>query len=156
MRVLPLALLLIGCAPAQYLYQFDLTDPGAVNYKDFRRPDVIEDGDVRVEIRVDPTEFKAIALEITNKTETELAVNWGGIFVVDPMHQQTQLGSTNPERVIMPTAKIITQLTPFSLPDIGPAAKMYDGTDFEFVVPMIVRGSPREYRYHLHVTLKKL
>jgi hypothetical protein len=47
-------------------------------------------------------------------------------------------------------------LQPFELPAVGAAARAFDGTTFEMVVPMLVRGQPREYRYHLHVTLKKI
>ena len=68
--------LLAGCAPANYLYSFDLSDPGAVNFADFRRPDALEDADVKIEVRADPTEFKAIAVDITNKTDVPLTVAW--------------------------------------------------------------------------------
>ena len=71
-----------GCAPANYLYSFDLTDPNAVNYPDFRRPDVEEDADVKAEIRFDPTEFKddtraRIHAAIQKKVEqgTEISVS---------------------------------------------------------------------------------
>jgi hypothetical protein len=149
-------LLLIGCAPATYLYDFDLTDPGAQNFKDFRRPDVMEDADVKVEIRADPTEFKAVALDITNKTDAPLMVQWEQISIVGPDHEQRPLRPNSAVGSIEPMAKLSTVLVPFELPAIGSAAKFYDNTDFELYVPMMVRGSLREARYHLHVRLKKI
>jgi hypothetical protein len=151
-----LLVLLAGCAPATYLYSFDLTDPGAQNFKDFRRPDVMEDADVKVEIRADPTEFKAVALDVTNKTDAPLTVQWEQISIIGPDHEQRPLRPNAFAGSIEPMAKVQTVLVPFELPQIGSAAKFYDNTDFELVVPMVVRGMPRESRYHLHVTLKKI
>jgi hypothetical protein len=59
--------LLCACANTHYLYDFDLTDPGARNYKDFRRPDILEDADLKAEVRCDPTEFKAVAFDLTTR-----------------------------------------------------------------------------------------
>jgi hypothetical protein len=153
---LVLLLLLSGCAPATYLYSFDLTDPGATNFADFRRPDVEEDADVKAEIRIDPTEFKAIAYDVTNKTDTALQVMWDQISIVSPDGVQRAVRPQAPLGAIEPGAKVTTVLVPFELPSVGPAAKAFDGTSFEMAVPMLVRGQPHEYRYHLHVTLKKL
>jgi hypothetical protein len=157
MKIIYLALLAcVGCAPATYLYSFDLTDPGAQNFQDFRRPDALEDGDVKVELRADPTEFKAVALDVTNKTDQTLQVAWDQISIIDPMHGQNPLRPNAPLGAVEPTAKMSALLVPFELPAVGPAAAAYDGTNFEVVVPMVVRGTAREYRYHLHVTMKKL
>lgn len=156
MKILPFALLLAACAPANYLYSFDLTDPGAKNYPDFRRPDALEDADVKVELRLDPTEFKAVALDITNKTEAPMQVNWALISIVGPDHVQSPLHPAQAVGDIEPGAKISALLVPFELPAVGPPAAAYDGSNFEVVVPLIVRGAPRENRYHLHVTVKKL
>jgi hypothetical protein len=149
-------LLLLGCAPRHYLFSFDLTDPGAQNFKDFRRPDVMEDADLKVEIRVDPTEFKAVALDITNKTEQSLFVQWEGIAIVGPDHEQRPLRPNAPVGEIEPGARVSAVLGPFELPAIGSAAKFYDETDFELVLPLTVRGAPRESRYHLHVKLTRI
>jgi hypothetical protein len=151
-----LSLVLVGCAPANYLYSFDLTDPGAVNFADARRPDVQEDADVKAEIRLDPTEFRAIALDITNKTDTPLQVQWDQIALVSPDGLQRPMRPQAPLGAVEPGAKLPSLLAPFELPSQGAAAKVYDGSTFELVVPMIVRGMPREVRYHLRATLKKL
>jgi hypothetical protein len=145
-----------GCAPANYLYSFDLTDPGAVNYKDSRRPDVIEDGDVKAEVRLDPTEFKAVAFDVTNKTDQPLQVMWEQISIISPDGNQRAVRPQAPLAAIEPGARISAVLVPFELPSVGAAAKSFDNTTFEMVAPMVVRGQPHEYRYHLHVTLKKL
>jgi len=145
-----------GCAPANYLYSFDLTDPGAVNFPDFRRPDVEEDGDVKAEIRFDPTEFRAIAFDVTNKTDVPLQVMWDQIAVVSPDGMQRAVRPQAPLGAIEPGAKVASVLGPFELPSVGSAAKAYDGQSFELVAQMLVRGQPREYRYHLRVKLKKL
>jgi hypothetical protein len=145
-----------GCAPANYLYSFDLVDPGAQNYKDFRRPDALEDGDVKAELRLDPTEFKAVAFDVTNKTDQPLQVQWEAISIVGPDREQRPLRPNAPLGPIEPGAKLSALLVPFELPSVGAAARAYDGTTFEVVVPMLVRGMPREYRYHLLATLKKI
>jgi hypothetical protein len=150
------ALLLVGCAPANYLYSFDLTDPGAVNFADARRPDVEEDPDVRAEMRLDPVEFRAIALDLTNKTEVPLQVQWDQISLVTPDGQQRPVRPQAPLAPIEPSAKISTVLSPFELPSQGSAAKFYDGTTFELVIPLLVRGTPREYRFHLRAKLTKI
>jgi hypothetical protein len=154
--VATLALLLAGCAPANYLYSFDLSDPGAVNFPDFRRPDALEDADVKVELRADPTEFKAVAIDITNKTDMPLAVAWDQVSIVGPDRSQVPLRPQSPIGSVEPGAKVSALLVPFELPSQGAAAKAYDGSTFEVVLPMVVRGAPRENRYHLRARLQKL
>jgi hypothetical protein len=147
---------LAGCAPASYLYSFDIADPGAVNFPDFRRPDAIEDADVKLELRADPTEFKAVALDVTNKTDAALQVGWDQISMIGPDQVQNPLRPQQPIGAVEPGAKVTALLVPFTLPSQGAAAKMYDGATFELVVPMVVRGTPRENRYHLKVKLQKI
>jgi hypothetical protein len=156
MRKLILLMALAGCAPANYLYSFDLTDPGAHNFPDFRRPDFVEDPDVKIELRADPTEFKAIALDVTNKTEMPLTVQWSTISIVGPDREQRPLRPTAPLGENEPGAKISATLQPFELPSVGAAAKAYDDSIFELVVPVLVRGQPREYRFHLHAKVQKI
>jgi hypothetical protein len=157
MRLLgTLLLACAGCAPATYLYSFDLTDPGAKNYPDSRRPDALEDTDVKAEVRADPTEFKAVALDVTNKTEVPLQVQWEAISMIGPGGGQMVLRPSAPLGYVEPGAKLSALLLPFELPSVGSAAKAYDETNFEMVVPMVVRGVLREYHYHLHVKLQKI
>jgi hypothetical protein len=144
-----------ACAPANYIYLFDLTDPGAVNFKDTRRPDVLEDGDTRLEVRLDPTEFKAIAVEVTNKTDMPISLG-NGFAIVTPEREQRPLQPNAAIAPIEPTAKVGFQLGPFELPSVGPAAKAYDNTTFELVLTLVVRGQPREYRCHLNARTQKI
>jgi hypothetical protein len=158
MKTLALVTLLaaMGCAPANYAYSFDLTDPGARNLTKPGERDTIEDADVKSEILVDPTSFQAVLLDLTNKTEVPLMVSWDQISMVAPDHSQTPLRPDAPLPQIEPSARITARLVPFSLPAVGAAAKAYDETDFELVVPIVVRGNPREMRYHLHAKVHKL
>jgi hypothetical protein len=156
MRKVLFLLLLPACAPANYLYSFDLTDPGATNYPDFRRPDIEEDADVKAEVRLDPTEFRSIAFDVTNKTDTPLQVMWDQMAVVSPDGVQRAVRPQAPLGAVEPGAKLPAVLGPFELPSVGAAARAFDGASFELVAPMVVRGQPKEYRYHLRAKLKKL
>lgn len=146
----------MGCAPSNYLYSFDITDPGAVNYPDARRPDVEEDADVKAEIRLDPTEFRAIAFDVTNKTDVPLQIVWDQISVVAPDSQQRPVRPQGALGAVEPGAKLSSVLMPFELPSQGGAAKSFDGTSWDLVVPMFVRGNPHEYHFHLRATVKKI
>ena len=146
----------LGCAPANYAYSFDLTDPGARNLQKPGERDTLEDADVKSEILVDPTSFQAILLDVTNKTEVPLQVAWDQISIVEPDHSQVPLHPDSGLGAVESQARVTARLVPFSLPSVGSAATAYDNTDFELVVPMIVRGAPREMRYHLHARTHKL
>lgn len=154
--LLPLPLLLLACAPANYLYAFDLADPGAQNFPDFRRPDVLEDNDLRLEVRADPGEFRAVALDVTNKTDGQVAVSWGAIVLVAPDQSQTVLRPGGAPYAIEPGERASVVLTPFELPTQGPAAAALDGTTFVLNVPMVVRGTSRLVHLHLQAKLTKL
>jgi hypothetical protein len=157
MRTLVLAACaLAGCGVANYTYNFDLTDPGARNLTKPGERDAIEDADVKTEVLVDPTSFKAIALDVTNKTDVPVDVQWNAIAVVMPDHTQMPLHADAQLASVDPTAKVSARLIPFELPSQGAPAKAYDGATFELVVPMVVRGQPREYRYHLIARVTKL
>jgi hypothetical protein len=162
MRVLPLLLAPLvvctsfGCAIANYAYSFDLTNPGAVNLVKPGQRDTLEDADIKAEILVDPTSFQAVALDITNKTEVPMQVQWGQISMVAPDQSQTPLQPDTQLGEIEPGAKVAARLVPFVLPGQGPAAAAYNNTNFELVVPVVVRGAPREMRYAMHVNVTKL
>lgn len=145
-----------GCAPANYLYAFDITDPGAVNYKDSRRPDAMDDPDIKLEVRADPGEFRAVALEVTNKTDVMMQPQWDQISIVGPDQMQRPLRPSAAVGDVEPRAKVKVLLAPFELPTQGPEAKGYDGTTFELVIPVVIRGSLRPYRIHLQAKLKKI
>jgi len=156
-RLICIALLASGCATtANYVYSFDLTDPGARNVSKPGERDVLEDADIKSEILVDPTSFRAILLDITNKTEAPLDIGWGQISLIGPdktaipIHPDQRLGP------IEPGTRAVARLIDFALPAQGPAAAGYDQSTFELIVPMVVRGVPREVRYHLIARVQKL
>jgi hypothetical protein len=157
MKTLFYALLLaVGCAPANYYYNFDITDPGSHNLSKPGERDTLEDDSVRAEILVDPTTFQAIALDLINKTDQILEVQWTQITMTGPD------GSTLPLRPdadlgwVQPSSKVAARLVPFSLPPSGNAAASYDNSTWQLQVPMVVRGQPKNYQYHLIVHMQKL
>ncbi len=138
-----------GCAPATYTYSFDLTDPGARNVQKPGQHDVLEDNDLKSEILVDPTSFQAVMFKLTNKTDADVMVQWNAISMVAPDRSQQPLAPDNGLGPVEPGASVSARLVPFMLPSQGPAAAAYDGQVFELVVPAMVRGQPRELRFHL-------
>ena len=145
-----------GCADATYAYSFDLTDPGARNLTKPGERDVLEDADIKSEILVDPTSFQAVLLDLTNKTDSPLQVARDQISMIAPDHTQTPIKPDTGLGAVEPGARLTARLVPFALPAVGAPAKAYDDTDFELVVPMVVRGAPREVRYHMHARVHKL
>ena len=155
-RLIALFLPLCACAPANYVYNFDLSDPGARNLSRPGERDVLEDADLKTEILVDPTSFQAIALDVTNKTNAPIQINWAGIYVITPDHTQQWLKPDSMQSEIASNVRATTRLIPFTLPPSGPGAAVYDNSTFELVIPMTVRGLPRDYRMHLLAKVKKL
>jgi hypothetical protein len=159
MRTTLVSLLLVaagGCAPANYAYNFDLTDPGAKNLTKPGERDTLEDADVKSEILVDPTSFQAILFDVTNKTEQPLQVAWDRISITGPDGVQNPLRPDVGVGAVEPGAKVVARLLPFALPAQGKVAAAYDGTTFELVVPTLVRGAPRDLHFHLVAHTNKL
>jgi hypothetical protein len=156
MKKLILCMLVAGCAPANYAYNFDISNPGARNLTKPGERDVLEDGDIKAELLVDPTSFQAVAFDLTNKTESPIEVSWSQISIVGPDKVQNTLHSDSPLGAVESGARVSARLVPFQLPAQGDAAKAYDNSDWELVVPMVVRGMPVERRYQLHARALKL
>jgi len=151
-----LGALALGCAPASYVYNFDLTDPGARNLTKPGERDTLEDADLKSEILVDPTSFQAVLLDLTNKTEQPLQVAWDQVSITGPDGTQSPLRPDVGAGAIEPGAKLVVRLIPFALPSTGKLAAAYDGSTFELVVPVWVRGQARTLRYHLIAHTAKL
>jgi hypothetical protein len=158
MRAFALTLIVIAaCAPASYYYNFDITDPGAVNQSKPHTRDSIEDGDVKTELLFDPTNFQSILMILTNKTDQTLGIAWDQITIINPdgvaayVRPDIQLNMG-----VQAGTKLMARLVPFSLPEQGPAAAANDGAKFVLVVPMVVRGQNKEYRYHLIAQVAKM
>jgi hypothetical protein len=148
---LRLALLLLACAcvAPTYTYSFDLTDPGAHNLPKPSDRDSIEDADLRSEVLLDPVNFQAVLLDLTNKTGDELSIDWRRVAMVMPDHLQLELHPDGPVAPIQPGGRVVVRLVTFTLPTVGDSAARLDNQDFELVLPLMVRGVPREQRYHL-------
>jgi hypothetical protein len=146
-----------GCSSANYYYSFDLTNAGARNVTKPGERDILDDAELKSEILVDPTSFQAVLLDLTNKTEAPIQVGWDNISIVGPDHKQQPLRPDGPmPPTVEPGAQLMARLVQFALPPSGSAARFYDNSDFELVVPMVVRGTPTERRYAMHVRLTKL
>ena len=145
-----------GCAPSKYYYNFDVTDPGAKNLTKPGERDVLEDPDLRAEILVDPTSFQSILVIITNLTPEPMMLQWQGIAVIGPDRVARSLRPDVRVDRIEPYTKERLRLIPFELPDVGNAAAGYDQQAFELVVPLQVRGQPRDFRVHLLAHAVKL
>ncbi|MDP1828081.1 MAG: hypothetical protein Q8L48_32700 [Archangium sp.] len=157
MRML-LAVLLVtcACAPAKYFYNFDITDPGAKNQTRPGERDVLDDPDLKAELLADPTNFQAILLIITNTTAEPMTVNWHQVTVIGPDRVARPLRPDSRVGAVEPYTKVRARLIPFELPDVGNAAASYDQQPFELVVPLVVRGQPRDFRIHLLAHAVKL
>jgi hypothetical protein len=143
------ALLCAACSPSHYYYNFDISDPGAQNFTKPGVHDVLEDADIRTEVLVDPTSFQSILLVITNKTSEPLLVSWNQLSVIGPDRTERPLKPDVGLGTIEPFVNVHARLIPFELPALGSAAAGYDNQTFELVVPLTVRGQPRDYRIHL-------
>jgi len=152
-----LVLGLVGCAPSTYFYNFDITNPGAKNLTKWGERDVFEDPDVKLELLADPASFQSILVILHGRTPEPITVNWGQITVIGP--DRVSRGIHPDEGVPMqldPYTKLRARLIPFELPEIGAAAAAYDQQPFELVIPIVVKGKPRELRVHLTAHAVKL
>ena len=151
-----LMLVASGCVPAKYYYNFDVTDPGAKNLTKPGERDLLETADLKAEVLVDPTSFQAILLIITNTTSEPLTVQWQQVAVIGPDRVERPLRPDVGAGRIEPYTKMRARLIPFELPDVGNAAASFDGQAFELVVPLLVRGQPKDFRIHLLAHAVKL
>jgi hypothetical protein len=145
----------MGCA-TPYAYSFRLDTQEARPAAKPEQRDVAADADVRAEILVDPTGARAILLDLTNKTDQVLQVDWGKITMT-----RSDGSSTSPRPHvdlgwIPPGATINARLVPFALPPAGDRAASYQGSRFELLVPMIVRREPKLYRYSFTVDVRPI
>jgi len=138
-----------GCGVSTYVFRFDIADPGAHNTQRANDRDWIEDADVRVEILADPASQQDVLVDVINKTNDMMMVDWNNVVMLTPDGQQIPLRPDVMTGPIQPTARATARLITFSLPTRGAAASQYDNQVFELVLPIQVHGQLREYRYHL-------
>jgi hypothetical protein len=145
-----LALGLVGCAPAQYFYNFDITEQGAQNLTRWGERDVFEDPDVKLELLADPASFQAILVILHSRSEQPIEVAWHQVSVIWPDRVARPIRPDDSISMrIDPYTRVRARLIPFELPEIGAAAAGYDKQPFELVIPLTVKGKRRELRVHL-------
>jgi hypothetical protein len=145
----------VGCA-TPYAYSFHLENRGARLAAKPNDREVLEDADVRAEILVDPTGARAVLLDLTNKTEQVLQVEWAQISMTGSEGSSISLRPHVDLGWILPGATTSARLVPFALPPSGDRAAGYQGIRFELVVPTIVRSEPRLYRYSFAVDVRPI
>jgi hypothetical protein len=144
-----------GCA-APYAYSFQLESPDAHPAAKLGEKQVLEDADVKACFLIDPTGARAIYLDLTNKTDQVVQVEWAKIAMT---RSDESFTTPRPEvdlGWIAPGATLSTRLVPFALPPSGGQAASYQGQRFVLAVPMIVRRESKIYRYSFAVSVRKL
>ena len=129
-----------GCA-SQYAYDFHLTP--------------VEDQDVSAEILVDVA-AAAVLLEITNKTDEVLQVEWAATTLTRGDGKVTSLRPDVDLGWIQPHATVATRLVAIALPRSGSKAAAYEGQRFQLNLPAVVRREQRVYHYALSAHVRKL
>jgi len=132
-----------GCA-TQYAYDFHLTDPATV-----------EDHDVSAQIRIDVV-AAAVLLELTNKTDEVLEVEWAAITLTRSDGTVTSLRPDVDLGWIQPHATVATRLFAIALPRSGRKAAAYEGQRFDLNLPAVVRREPKLYHYTLSAHVRQL
>jgi hypothetical protein len=145
----------VGCA-TPYAYTFCLENQGARPAGNPNLREVRDDADVRAEFLIDPTGARAILLDLTNKTDLVLQVEWAQITMRRSDGGSTSLRPQSDLGWILSGATVATRLMPFALPPAGDEAASYQGNHFELLIPMIVRRELRLYCYSFAVAVRKI
>lgn len=145
-----------SCAPSNYYFHFDLTDPGAKNMTKPGERDTLETPEVIAEVVADPADFQAVLLVLTNRTSQQLQVQWGQIMLIGPDRVARNIHPDEAVGPIEPYTKQRVRLIPFELPTVGNAAAGYDEQMFELDVPMVAMGKSQHLRLHLKAHAVKL
>ena len=143
-----------GCA-TPYAYDFHLSDPGVRPPASPGGAEAIEDADLRAEIFVDVA-AGAILLNVTNKTDQVLQIEWAAITLtrgdggVANLRPDVDLGWLQPQ------ATVAARLVVVALPHAGAEAAAYEGRRFQLNLPAVVRRQPKVYRYTLTAHVRAL
>jgi hypothetical protein len=146
----------VGCA-TPYAYTFHVVEPGVRLAAAPGAGDLLEDADLRTELKVDPAGPQAIVVTLTNKTEQVLQVRWAEVTLLDGKGGSSAPRPDQDLGWIPAGATQTARLVPFALPDKGSAAAAHEGRVFELVLPLIVRRESRSLHVHLaaHVQERK-
>jgi nitrogen regulatory protein PII-like uncharacterized protein len=143
-----------GCA-SHYAYDFHLVSPGVHPAMNLGGAEMVEDADVRVEILVDVT-AAAVLLDITNKTDEVLQVEWAAITLTCSDGRVTSLRPDVDLGWIQPHGTIAARLFAIALPSSGSEAAAHEGQLFQLNLPGVVRREPRLYNYALRAHVHKV
>jgi hypothetical protein len=143
-----------GCA-SQYAYDFHLTNPGAHPAVKPGGAEMVEDADVKAEILVDVA-AGAVLLDITNKTDEVLQVEWAAITLTRSDGRVTSLRPDVDLGWIQPQATVAARLLVIALPRSGSEAAAYQGQRFQLNVPAVVRREPTLHHYALSAHVREL
>ena len=141
---------MVGCS-STYAYTFHVADgkpaaPGGL--------ETVEDADMKAEIVVDAAS-QAVRLDLTNKTDDVVQVEWAAIAFVRKDGRGMQLHPDVDLGWIKPGATQSARLFPLAFPRHAHAALDDDNQTFELRVPMIVRHEDKTYRYALTAHVRK-
>jgi hypothetical protein len=155
-RRLAVVILIASTACATpYAYSFRLVDDGAQAMATPAGQEVVEDSDIRAELLIDPTGQRAILLNVTNKTEQILQIQWANVTATRSDGLKTTLRPDVDLGWIKPGEKQVARLIPFVLPPSGDAALTLEGQRVALELPMIVRRELKRYRYTFSVHVQK-
>jgi hypothetical protein len=143
-----------GCA-SQYAYDFHLTNPGVHPAATLGGAEMVEDADVRAEILVDVA-AGAVLLDITNKTDEVLQVEWAAITLTSSDERVTSLRPDVDLGWIQPHATVAARLLVIAFPRSGSEAAAYQGQRFQLNLPVVVRRAPTLYHYALSAHVREL
>ena len=142
------ALLASASCATPYAYDFHLTDPGVRPPASPGGSEAIEDADLRAAIFVDVA-AGAVLLNVTNKTDQVLQIEWTAITLTRGDGSVTDLRPDVDLGWLQPQATVAARLVVVALPHSGREAAAYEGRRFQLNVPAIVRRQPKLYHYAL-------
>jgi hypothetical protein len=143
-----------GCA-TPYAYDFHLTDPGVRPPATPGGAEAIENADLRAEIFVDVA-AGAVLLNVTNKTDQVLQIEWPAITLTRSDGAVTNLRPDVDVGWLQPQATVAARLVVIALPHSGREAAAYEGRRFQLNVPVIVRRQSKIYHYALTAHVRAL
>lgn len=149
MRVLAF-LVVAGCA-TPYAYTFQWVDPDVRVAAD--GTEVREDADVKAAVRVDGA---AVLLDLTNKTDEVLQVDWSAISLAHPDGYHAALRPDVDLGWIPPGATTAARLLPIVVPRDSSRALAYQHREFALEVPVTIRREPKRYHFTLVASVRKL
>jgi hypothetical protein len=133
-----------GCA-TPYAYHFQLAETPVP------AGDTFEDALVKARLRVDGD---AIKLDLTNKTDEVMQVQWSKIKLDRGDGTTTALHAAADLGWITPGASAQADLVPVAFPHEGDAALAYQNRRIELAVPVIAKREPSTYHFHFVVSVK--